>query len=211
MADARISGHPAGASGTAGAARAPRAPRSIRLVRAAVLVAVAMAITFTATLHEQLGFDRAVAAIGLGAIGAVHIAEWLASRARLRAPVPLLLGATALAAAALLAVQSTSLAFSVVLAAWALVSGILEFIRATLGAAHRQDALLMGATGVLLALLVLLVRDDPVAAIGFLGGYAIVGGVFLGISAFDKRHEPAGPSGGGDPESSFIDSPETAR
>ena len=51
------------------------------------------------------------------------------------------------------------------------------------------SALLSGA----LALLVLVFRDDLIAVIGFFGAYAIVRGVFLGISAFDTRGSAVGP------------------
>ena len=170
------------------------APRAVRLVRVAVLALAGLAIAFSATLHEQLAFDVAAAAVALGAIGAAHLAEWWALGSG-RTPVPLLLAAVgALAAAALPAVSAAGgsvLGFAVVIAAWALASALLEFIGAAIRPGTRQDATLLGSIGILLALLVLLVREDQVAVLGFFGAYAVIAAVFLGISAFDTRPSAA--------------------
>src|SRR5690606_18132848 len=99
----------------------------------------------------------------------------------------LMFAGVAMVAAACIFAVSDPVPFAVIIAAWALVSGLLEFVSSTLGVSHRGDSIFMGAIGVLLALLVLLVRDDPVAVIGFFGAYAVIGAVFLAISAFDSR------------------------
>lgn len=169
----------------------PLPARSVRLVRVGVLALTGIIIAFSATLHEQLGFDVAIAAAAIAAVGIAHTLEWFSLRASGGNPVPLLLGIIAFAAAAVLTFSGTTVGFAITIAAWALASALLEFIGAATRPGTRQDATLLGALGVLLALLVLIVREDQVAILGFLGTYAIVAGVFLGISAFDSRHETA--------------------
>lgn len=165
-------------------------PRWVRMLRSAVLLAVGLAITFTATLHGELAFDVAMASSGLGVIGAVHLVEW-AQRRRTGAgaPISLLLGLVGLVATGLIFLLRTETAFVMVLAGWALVSALLEFIGMVVFPGSRQDAPILGFIGVLLALLVLVSNGDLVAVIGFFGGYAIIAGVFLGIAALDRRGE----------------------
>lgn len=178
--------------------------RPIRLIRVGVLFVAGVVIAFSATMHEQLGFDTAVAAVAIGAVGVAHLIEWFSLRATGGNPVPLLLGVTAVIAAIVLPLSASVLGFAVTVAAWALVSALLEFLGMTTRPGTRQDATLLGALGLLLALLVLLVREDQVAILGFFGAYAIFAGVFLGISAFDsgrsvrsaatEAHSAAAPS-----------------
>lgn len=160
------------------------------MLRSAVLLAVGLAITFTATLHSQLAFDVAMVSAGLGVIGAVHIVE-SAQRRRLSAAagsmISLLLGIVSFIATFLIFLLRTETAFVVVLAGWALVTALLEFIGMAVFPGSRQDAPILGFAGILLALLVIISLDDLVAAIGFFGGYAIIAGVFLGIAALDRR------------------------
>lgn len=162
-------------------------PRWARALRSATLLAVGLAITFTATLHGDLAFDVAMASSGLALIGAVQLVEWAQRRGASGAPVALAIGIVSLIAAALVFMLRVELALAVVLAGWALVSALLEFIGMIVFPGSRQDAALLGGIGVLLALVLLLVREDLVAVIGFFGGYAIIAGVFLGIAAFDRR------------------------
>ncbi|UOQ57082.1 hypothetical protein MUN78_15710 [Leucobacter allii] len=161
--------------------------RGVRLFRVAVLLVAGLAIAFSATMHERLGFDLALASVALGAIGVAHLVHVLRGRAAGGVAIPALLGAVALVAALVVPFTGTAIGFAVAIAAWALVSALLEFIGAAVRPGSRQDATLLGAIGILLAICALLVRDDPVAILGFFGGYAIVAGVFLGISAFDRR------------------------
>lgn len=167
------------------------APRWVRVLRSAVLIVTGLVITFSATMHEQFQFDLAVVAIALLALAAVHLIEWGARRGRPGAPIPLMLGIVAVIAAALSFALSSELALAMVLAGWALVSGLLEFLGMTVVPGSRQDAAVVGAVGVALALVVLLSRGDLVAVIGFFGGYAIITGVFLGIAALDTRRGAA--------------------
>ncbi len=175
--------------------------RAVRLLRVGVLLVAGLVIAFSATLHEQLGFDLGVASAALGAIGIAHFVEWFTLRAPARTVVPLLLGVVGVVAALLLPFSSAPIAFAVIVAAWALASALLEFIGAAVRPGSRQDSALLGGAGVLLALLVLLFRDDQVAILGFFGAYALLTGVFLGISAFDTRRAAgaAGDAAGASP------------
>lgn len=165
------------------------APRWARVLRAAVLCGLGLVILFTATLHGDPAFDVAITASGLAVMGAVHLIEWAQQRGRSGAVVTLLLGTVTLASAVLVFTVRTPLMLAVLIAAWALVSALLEFIGTVLAPGSRQDAAIIGAAGVLLSIVVLFSRDDVVAVIGFFGGYAILAGVFLGIAAFDARRE----------------------
>lgn len=161
--------------------------RAIRLVRVAVLLVAGIAIAFSPQLHEQLGFDRGIAAAALGALGIAHLIEWGSLSSSNRTPVALLLGIAAVASALALPFTTSVLAFAIIVAAWALASALLEFIGAAVRPGSRQDATLVGAFGVLLSLFVLMSREDQVAVLGFFGAYLLLAGVFLGISAFDIR------------------------
>lgn len=180
---------------SAGAVTPPtQISRGVRLLRVIVLLAAGLAITFTATLHEQISFDQTLLCISLGALGIAHLVHAFAARGSGSAPIALLLAIAAIAAAVLVPLSvmaspdlGVATLVSITLAAWALVSGLLEFIGAFTQPGARQDALLLGALGVLLSILILVFRYDPVAVIGFFGAYAVIAGVFLGISAFDNR------------------------
>lgn len=163
------------------------APRWTRLLRSGVLLAIGALVTFTATMHEQLAFDHAVIVGSLALLGAVHLIEWFARKGQPGAPVTLTLSGVAFLAMLLQLLLPSATAFPLILAGWALMSAVLEFIGATVVPGSRQDAPLIGAIGILLALLLILVRLDLVAVIGFFGGYAVIAGVFLGIAAFDSK------------------------
>ncbi|SDQ11108.1 hypothetical protein [Leucobacter chromiiresistens] len=202
---------PAAVSTTAGSTT-PETPvsRPIKLVRVAVLLLSGIAIAFSATLHEQLSFDLGMAALTIGAVGIAHLVEWWSLRSSGGNPLPLLLGAVSLAAALGLALADTVIVFALVVAGWALLSALLEFVGMAVRPGSRQDAVFLGATGMLLALLVILVRTDEVAVLGFLGAYAVLAGVFLGISAFDTRRAHA-PSDGASSDRSPLSSPPESR
>lgn len=178
---------------TAAESTTPEAPvsRAVRLVRAIVLLLGGLAITFSATLHEQLGFDLGISAAVIGAVGIAHLVEWVSRRGSSPSAVPLIAGAVSVVAAVALPFTASAIGFAVTVAAWALVAALLEFVGAAVRPGSRPDATLLGAIGVLLALLALLFREDPVAVVGLLGAYAIIAGVFLAISAFDIRRGPA--------------------
>lgn len=161
--------------------------RPVRLVRVIVLLLGGVAITFSATLHEHLGFDLALATCAIAGIGLAHLIEWFAGRTIGAGPVAMLLALASFGAAFALPFQGSAIGFAVVVAAWALICALLEYIGSTVRPGTRPDAVLIGAAGILLALLAILMREDEVAVVGLLGAYAVIAGVFLGISAFDIR------------------------
>lgn len=175
------------ASDTAAASATPAA--RAQLPRAIAFLLAGFAITFTAALHEQLGFDRTITVIALGVIAVSAMVEWLLAPG---APVRLLLALAAAGGAVAVAFAGTTLGFALALAAWALVNGLLEFIGGALRASRRGDSAILGGLSLMLALFGLLVREDPVAVIGFFGAYAIIAGVLLGIASFDSRRGKPG-------------------
>lgn len=161
--------------------------RWIRLLRAAALLVIGFAVAFTATFHEQFTFDFTVISASLVIIGCTHVIEWSGRRGTGGAPVALLIGIISVLAGILILAMRTELTLAVIVASWALVSALLEFVGMTVVPGSRQEAPIIGAAGVLLAITVLLSRNDLVAVIGFFGAYAVIAGVFLGIAAFDSR------------------------
>ncbi|MFD1203324.1 hypothetical protein ACFSWE_08845 [Leucobacter albus] len=157
------------------------------MLRSVVLLIVGLVITFSATFHEQFGFDVAVVAVALGLIGAAQAVEAAQRRSGGSALIALAHGVVSIAAAVLVVALGSQLAFAIVIAAWALMSALLEFVGMAVYPGSRQDAALVGGVGIALALTVLLARGDLVAIIGFFGAYAVITGVFLGIAAFDTR------------------------
>lgn len=168
-----------------------RSLRTVRILRAVVLLVVGFVVAFSATLHEQAAFDRWLVVIALAVLGAVW--GWEAAAARPQPAVArtaMLQSGTAIAAALVLAVLpfgDQTLATSFVLVAWAILVALLQLTTVLRGTQARAAGLPAAVLSALLALVVLLSRDDAVAVIGFFGGYAVVCGVFLGISAFDSR------------------------
>src|SRR5690606_35266540 len=144
----------------------------------------------------------AIASSALAIIGVVHVIEWSQRRQQSGAPVALFLGIVSIAAAVLVFTIRVELTFAIVIAVWSLVCALLEFLGMTITPGSRPEGALIGAAGVLLALAVLLTRNDLVAVIGFFGGYAVLAGVFLGIAAFDVRR-----SRGGDDALSYDSQP----
>lgn len=172
--------------------------RPVRLVRVIALLVSGLAITFTATLHERLAFDTGIAAAMIAWIGVAHLIEWLARRGSALSTLPLMLGIASLASAIALLFIQTAQGFGLLIVAWVLVTSVLEFVGAVIRPGSRQDAILVGAAGMLLALLALIFRNDQVAVLGLLGAYGLLTGVFLAISVFDTRRG-ASPVGSDDP------------
>lgn len=164
----------------------PRVSAS-KLVRAAVALLIGLLVTFSGTMHEMLAFDRAVAVAAFALFAVAHLFAWWHTRSGERDPISLILAVTAVASAVIVPFTEASASFAVVIAGWALLQGLFEFIGAAIRPGSRQDSTILGALGVLLAVAQLLVLRDPVAIIGFFGAYALIVGVLLGISAFDVR------------------------
>ncbi len=164
-----------------------RGLRAAQLVRATVLIVIGLAIAFTAPFHEQLGFDRAMLVTALTLIGAATVFEyfalsgtseswWVAARA---------IVAFAGAGSAIAAADRASIAL--VVTVWAALTALITLMRLLRGAQLKKVAVPSLLLSAGLALAAILTREDPVAVIGFFGAYAMIRGVFLGISAFDPR------------------------
>lgn len=160
--------------------------RGALIARVVVLATAGLAVTFSATMHEQLWFDRVVVGLAFAALAVVHFATALRSRSRAKHGDWLLAGG-ALVAALALAVFDTPFTFAVTIAAWAFATALTEFFAAS--AARRKDARITAVLAMVLAVAAGFNVHDPVGAVGFFGAYAIAIGVFLGIAAFDFRDQ----------------------
>ena len=161
--------------------------RAAQVIRAVVLVAVGVAIAFSAPLHSQLSFDLWVLGGGLALIGAATLLEYLALRGSSESWWIAARAVVAFAAAGSLLAVSDSFTMALVVALWAALTAVItgmSLVRKTQPAKVAVPSLLLSAG---LAVSVLLFRDDAVAVIGFFGAYALIRGVFLGIAAFDPR------------------------
>jgi hypothetical protein len=178
-----------------------RSIRVARVVRSAALLLSGFAVAFTATLHEQLDFDRWLLVASLAFIGAATLVEYRALLSSLESWWVAARAIIAFAAAGSLIAASSSLAVALVLALWALLTAVITLMRLARKVQPRGVAIPSAILSVALALATLVVRDDPVAVIGFFGAYAVIRGVFLGISAFDSRgsrDQPAAEPASGD-------------
>lgn len=173
--------------------------RRARLLRAGVLVVAGFVIAFTATLHRDPEFDRWVLFASLAAIGATTVVEFFALRATPASWLVAVRAAAALVAAAAVLASGSAADTAWVIAIWAISSVVIAVVRVTQGSQAWRVGVPSALLSALLAVLVLIFRDDIIAVIGFFGAYAIVRGVFLGISAFDTRRPPAAESRDIDP------------
>lgn len=173
-----------------GSATTGTALRAVRVLRAIVLVLLGFGIAFSAPLHAQLSFDRWMLVGGLALIGAATVAEYVVLRATARGWLVAVRAIVAFAAAAAIALSASIGAVAWVLAIWGVLNAVIAFVRWASGSQARGVALPSAIFSIALAVVVLIVRDDPVAVIGFFGAYAVIRGVFLGIAAFDVARNP---------------------
>lgn len=188
---------------TASATAGHRAQKAAQLTRAGVLLAVGLAIAFTAPLHEQLGFDLWALITALVLIGAATLVEYFAMRGTAESWWIAARATVALAAAGSLIAVSDSATLALVLALWAALTALITLMRLVRGVQSTRVAVPSLLLSLALAVTALVFRDDPVAVIGFFGAYAIIRGVFLGITAFDPR--PAGAASGDDAAAADTD------
>jgi len=182
----------------------PGSLRAVRLVRAAVLVASGFAIAFSAPLHSQLEFDRWVLVASLALLGAATVLEYLVVRRTAKSWLIAVRAVIALAAAVTLVFAGSVVAVSALLAIWAAAVAVFALVGLALGAQPLGVAIPAALFGAALAVVILAARTDPVAVVGFFGAYAVIRGVFLGISAFD------GPRARADDEHTSPDGRATA-
>lgn len=180
-------------------------------IRTIVLIVSGAAIAFTATRHAEAGFSLMTLGVSLVLLGAATVGEYATLRRTpaawllgVRAVLTIAAGVTLLVLFGIATTMETGLTGTVaqlspaataqfavltaiVIAIWAALTAVITFARAAQGAQPRNVAFPSASLSVLLALLVLLFRDDFVAIIGFFGAYAIVRAVFLGIAVFDMK------------------------
>lgn len=181
---------------------APAALRAALVLRALPLIVVGLVITFTADHSTTFGF------VMLGVLGLSSAAVLVLGGLRLPAGdalrgLHLGLGALASVVGALaLALSSFGLGFLLLLVgAYAAFGGVGELVWGIRRrAAHpiARDAIVVGGATALLAVVTALI-GDPVSAVGFLGAYAIIAGVFLVIAGLSAGGAPADAAVGTDP------------
>ena len=187
--------------------------RHVQLLRALFAAASALMITFSPDHSAAIGFSvfgGFVAASGFILI----LGAWLVASAGTRWPF-ILLAAIDLAAAIVSGIPTwrTDAVFFVVVIVWAAASGLIELIaglRARRTEPAAKDAIVVGALGLLLAVVLLLIPANYalqysvdgageltltgiILAVGMFGGYAAIVAVFLAIAGFSpRRAEPHG-------------------
>lgn len=178
----------------------PRAQRAARLTRAIVLLLVGIAIAFTATLHRDFEFDRWMLFASLALIGAATLVEYRDLRDTLESWWVAARAVIAFAAAGSLIAVADTAGMALVVVFWALLTAVITLMRLVRGVQPRRVALPSAGLSLALALVTFLVRADSVAMIGFFGAYAVIRGVFLGISAFESGASETPAAGSADPD-----------
>lgn len=179
--------------------------RNIQLLRALFAAASALMITFSPDHSAAVGFavfGGFVAASGfIFALGA-----WLTAPAGSRWPYILLAVIDLLTAVASgIPTWRTDAVFFIVVIIWAAASGLVELIaglRARRTDPTAKDAITVGALGLLLAVVLLIIPagyslqysvDGPhtltgiILAVGMVGGYTAIVAVFLAIAGFSPK------------------------
>lgn len=163
----------------------------VSFVRSITLLAVGLAIAFTAGHTAQFGLITfgVMALVSSVTLGVLAVGLESSTRARglhiWQSLVSLVVGALAVG---LSTTGTLFLLWAIVL--WSLLVGVAEAFagwRLPAGSALRQDWIVQGAMTVLLALVVLSQSADSVAVVGFVGAWAIIMGVYLAIAGFSAR------------------------
>lgn len=193
----------------------PFTVRSVQLLRALFAAASAVMITFSSDHSAAVGFavfGGFVAASGF----VLLLAAWLVAPAGARWPY-ILLGVIDLVTAGVsgIPVWRVDAVFFIVVIIWASATGLVELIaglrarRADRGAA--TDAIVVGALGLLLAIVLLVIPADYlldyevagagalqltgiILAVGMVGGYTAIVAVFLGIAGLSPRRPEESPA-----------------
>ncbi|MCF8549933.1 MAG: hypothetical protein K9G09_03450 [Pontimonas sp.] len=163
----------------------------VSFVRSITLLAVGLAIAFTAGHTAQFGLIAfgVMALVSSVTLGVLAVGLDSSTRARglhiWQSLVSLVVGALAVG---LSTTGTLFLLWAIVL--WSLLVGVAEAFsgwRLPAGSALRQDWIAQGAMTVLLALVVLSQSADSVAVVGFVGAWAVIMGVYLAIAGFSAR------------------------
>lgn len=191
--------------------RAPYWP--IPLARAIVLIATALVITFSQDHSASLGLT-VFGAFAIATAAIFALAAMLIHRGSERVIVMLKAVVSVLAGVLALAISGGGLPFFLYLVSvWAAITGFLELylgLRARRTAPSR-DWVFMGALTAVFAIVVLLLPPDltdeftgsdgvsgvltaAVIAVGALGAYAAIAGVYLAIGALSMKWAGTGPA-----------------
>lgn len=188
--------------------------RHIQLLRALIAAAAALMVTFSSDHSAPIGLAVFSGFVFVTALAHI-LAAWLVQPAGARWPSVLLaaLGVIAGMASGVPMWRSDDL-FFVVVTAWAVLSGGVELLaglRARRSADPlARDAITVGAFGILLAVLLMLipagflqeytiagagdlVLSGIILGVGIFGGYAAVVAVFLAIAGLTPRRLDAAP------------------
>ncbi|PWB97865.1 hypothetical protein [Homoserinimonas hongtaonis] len=164
----------------------------VPIVRAIPALAVGLAITFIADHSASIGLVYfAVFAIASGLVMALFGARRVQDRTTRRIMtgqgiIGIVLGAVALL---LLVVATSAAALLAMLAAYAALTGALELYAAqrNRGTAVARDWLTVGAATMLLAIVFVLIPPDSLLAVGLLGAYCVLLGVYLIIAGLSLK------------------------
>lgn len=176
---------------TATAQRRARTPYwLVPVTRAVVALAIGLAITFTADHSSAIGllyFGSFALATGIvtGLFSALSLTESSTRTLFLvSAVVSVLSGITALVGSS----AGLGLYFTVV-SVWALLTGALELFSGLRRRENtaRRDWIVTGVLTLVLAVVMVIVPSDPVLAVGLLGAYAVVLGVYLAIGGLSLK------------------------
>lgn len=205
--------------------------RHVQLLRALFAAAAALMISFSPDHSAAVGLSVFSGFVLVTAF--VHIiAAWLVFPAGARWPSVLLAGAGILAGMATgIPAWRTEDVFFAVVTAWALLTGLVELL-AGLRARRSsdplaRDAIAVGAFGILLGVVLLLVPagfvhqyaidgagtfqlTGIILGVGMLGGYAAIIAVFLGIAGLTPKRADAGGAGAATDAGDRADSAATA-
>lgn len=162
-----------------------RALRNVQLVRAITLFVIGLFITFTATLHEQVGFDITVLIASLTLLGVVTLGEYWVLQGTTASIWLAVRSIIAFAAAGALLATTDSAGMAMVIAVWAILTAFVTALRLVRKAQPAKIAIPSFMLSLILGIAVLVMRNDAVAVIGLFGAYALLRGVFLGITAVD--------------------------
>lgn len=190
--------------------------RHIQLLRALIAAAAALMITFSSDHSAPIGLAVFSGFVFVTALAHI-LAAWLVQPAGARWPSVLLAAFSVVAGMATgVPMWRSDDLFFVVVSAWALLSGGVELLaglraRRTADPLAR-DAITVGAFGILLAVVLLLipagftqeytitgagdfVLSGIILGVGMLGGYAAIIAVFLGIAGLTPRRADAAHEG----------------
>lgn len=160
-------------------------PWLTRWARSLALMASGAAIAFTAVLHTNMVFNRVTMAVSFLLIAAAFVLESRAQQQRNTAHFAQII--IAAVAAVMQLFTANVVVFATVIAAWAVLTAVIEAVYSRTGALATSDSRLLIIFASLLAIATFLAREDSVAVIGFFGAYGVLTGVFLAILIADTR------------------------